>query len=66
MHTKHTGQEHYNIMKNKPDQMDYDGMGNYGRFPASSNKYNKTDNKWLDVIMIIAAFSIPMIYYIFK
>ena len=46
--------------------MDYDGMGNYGRFPASSNKYNKTDNKWLDVIMIIAALSIPMIYYIFK
>ena len=29
-----------NFVKN-PDVMDYDGMGNYGRFPISENKHKK-------------------------
>lgn len=64
MRMKPTGKEQLNIMRHDPT--DYDGMGNYGRFPASKNNLNKPTSKLFDILLIILALMLPVFYYFIK
>jgi len=45
------------------DNMDYDGMGNYGRFPPEQQTKSEKRNRLSDIILIIGCLSI-FIYYL--
>lgn len=44
--------------------LDYDGMGNYGRFPPTYNR--KSVSKISDIMIIVVAISIPIVYFLLK
>ena len=55
-------------MKNKkkttePDMIDYDGMGNYGRFPEEREPPTIIHN---DIVIVVAALLIPVIYFMIR
>lgn len=47
----------------QPDVTDYDGMGNYGRFPESREQ--PTSNH-ADLVTIIVTLLLPVIYFIIR
>lgn len=50
---------------NGHDPMDYDGMGNHGRFPPEDlNKKSNTSR--VDLVLIIVVVLIPVLLYIIK
>lgn len=42
------------------DPVDYDGMGNHGRFPPEGKK--EAGNTYTDALLIILCLAIPVIY----
>ena len=46
------------------DMLDYDGMGNYGRFPPTDDR--KSVSKISDIMIIVVVMSIPIVYIILK
>jgi len=47
------------------DPNDYDGMGNYGRFPPEQTE-RPGDKKRSDLLLIMLALALPVIYYLLK
>ena len=37
---------------NRGDHMDYDGMGNHGRFPPQYPTAHKKSNRWLNILLL--------------
>lgn len=50
-------------MKPEHDEADYDGMGNYGRFPPVRPDTNSRNGDWF---ILLVAISMPVIYMLFK
>ena len=46
-------------MKHEHDETDYDGMGNYGRFPPTKPD---TGSKGSDWVILIGCLCVPVIY----
>ena len=50
--------------KQEHDKLDYDGMGNYGRFPPTNTR--NPERKTSDILIIVMAILIPVVYVLIK
>jgi len=48
------------------DNMDYDGMGNHGRFPPQQPKPQKRRHNLTDLILILGCVGVVTIYLIIR
>lgn len=47
------------------DPNDYDGMGNYGRFPPTQSEHPRGKRR-SDLLMVMLALTLPLIYFILR
>ena len=52
-------------MRHEHDDTDYDGMGNYGRFPPETDEPD-TNNSMSDVLLIVLCLCIPAVYMLIR
>ena len=50
-------------MRNEHDETDYDGMGNYGRFPPVRPDTNSRGSDWL---VLFGCLCVPVIYMLIR
>lgn len=50
-------------MRHEHDETDYDGMGNYGRFPPTRSEDNSRTSDWL---VLIGCLCVPIVYMLIR
>jgi hypothetical protein len=50
-------------MKHEHDEIDYDGMGNHGRFPPTRPENNSRTS---DLLVIVCCLCVPIVYLLIR